>query len=51
MATKLFLGAIVADIHLRALTLGLREGLEDSEIRKQVDAVVAMFLARYRYRD
>jgi AcrR family transcriptional regulator len=51
LATKLFLGAIVADVHLRALTLGLRDGLEEDEIHEQVNAAVAMFLARYRYRD
>jgi hypothetical protein len=50
LATKLFLGSIVADVHLRALTLGLHEGLNDTEIGEQVDAAVAMFLARYRTR-
>jgi AcrR family transcriptional regulator len=48
LATKLFLGAIVADVHLRALTLGVKEELEEAEIHEQVDAAVAMFLARYR---
>jgi AcrR family transcriptional regulator len=47
LATKLFLGSIMADLHLRSLTLGVRE-LGEAEIREQVDAAVAMFLARYK---
>jgi len=48
VAMKLFIGSIVSDVHMRALVLGLKEGLEEAEIREQVDAAVAMFLARYR---
>ncbi|WP_040579867.1 TetR/AcrR family transcriptional regulator [Methyloferula stellata] len=48
LATKIFLGSILADIHLRALTLGVKD-IGEAEIREQVDAAVAMFLARYRY--
>jgi len=47
LATKLFLGAILADIHLQALTLGVRARSE-AEIHEQVAAAVEMFLARYR---
>ncbi len=49
LATKLFLGSIVADVHLRALTLGDWAGLSEAEIYEQVEAAVRMFLARYRY--
>jgi TetR/AcrR family transcriptional regulator, mexJK operon transcriptional repressor len=48
LATKIFLGSILADIHLRALTLGMKD-ISDAEIHEQVDAAVAMFLARYRH--
>jgi AcrR family transcriptional regulator len=47
LAAKLFLGSIVADIHLRALTVGLGDGINDAEIRERVDGAVTMFLARY----
>ncbi len=48
LATKLFLGSILGDVQLRALTLGLRE-LSEADINEQVSAAVAMFLARYRH--
>jgi hypothetical protein len=48
LATKLFLGSILADIHLRALTLGVKD-IGEAEIHEQVGAAVSMFLARYRH--
>lgn len=48
LATKLFLGSILGDVQLRALTLGIRE-FSEADISEQVGATVAMFLARYRH--
>jgi TetR/AcrR family transcriptional regulator, mexJK operon transcriptional repressor len=48
LATKLFLGSILGDVQLRALTLGLRN-VSEADISEQVNAAVTMFLARYRY--
>jgi AcrR family transcriptional regulator len=48
LATKLFLGSILGDVQLRALTLGIRE-FSEADISEQVSAAVAMFLARYRH--
>jgi AcrR family transcriptional regulator len=47
MATKLFLGSILADIHMRAMTIGLDGIMSESQIEEQVEAAVSMFLARY----
>jgi AcrR family transcriptional regulator len=49
MATKLFTGSVMADFHMRAMTIGFENGLQDEDIREQVEAAVQMFLARYRY--
>ncbi len=47
LAAKLFLGSIMADIHLRALTVGVADGIDEAEINERVDGAVSMFLARY----
>jgi TetR/AcrR family transcriptional regulator, mexJK operon transcriptional repressor len=47
LATKLFLGSVIADFHLRLLSIGAND-ISDADICQQVDAAVSVFLAYYR---
>jgi len=47
LATKLFLGAVIADAHMRAMTIGINDMLDEASIIEHVDAAVSMFLAHY----
>jgi len=47
LATKLFLGAVIADVHMQALTIGIKDMLDETYIIEHVDAAVTLFLARY----
>jgi len=47
LATKLFLGSVIADVHMRAMTIGIKDMLGEEYIVEHVDAAVSLFLARY----
>jgi TetR/AcrR family transcriptional regulator, mexJK operon transcriptional repressor len=51
LAARLFLGAVVAQFHIRRLVQSNWKPPGDREIRRHVEAAVQMFLAQYGVRD